>query len=93
MTLRRSEVVKVAMLHPGIWDEFIKRGVLDSSGEYLQIGRGDFDAISQKYFPDGGLGTVLHEVLAPVADFLDSFLGTKLGDCGGCAERELQLNR
>lgn len=91
MRLRVSEIMKVAMKHPGMWDDFLKAGALDDTKQYLEIERGRFDGINRQYF-DGGLGTLLHEVLAPAAKFADLVLGTDLQNCGGCGERELKLN-
>lgn len=92
MTLNVSETMKVCMTHPGMWDDFLAGGRLDATGIYLQIGREAFDAINSKYFPNGGLGTWLHDVLLPTTQFVDRLLGTALVDCGGCAGRELTLN-
>jgi hypothetical protein len=83
--------MKVAMNHPGMWDDFLEAGRLDDTKQYLELERGRFDAINRKYF-DGGLGTLLHEVLGPAVALLDSVLGTQLADCGGCGERELKMN-
>jgi len=74
-----------------MWDDFVQAGALDGSRQYLDIERGRFDAINRKYF-DGGLGTLLHEVLTPAVALVHAILGTNLGECGGCAERELKIN-
>jgi hypothetical protein len=83
--------MKVAMKHPGMWDDFLRASSLDATGQYLEIGRGAFDKINRQYF-DGGLGTLLHEVLGPFVAAADAILGTNLADCGGCGERELKIN-
>jgi hypothetical protein len=39
------------------------------------------------------LGDLTHSILHPLAErIIDPMLGTKLGNCGGCAERRKQLN-
>lgn len=78
------------MAHPGMWDDFLRAGSLQ--GCELEISRENFEAVQGKYLKPG-LGTALHAVLAPVVAVLDAVAGTGLADCGGCAERELKLNR
>ena len=77
------------MDHPGMWDDFFRSG--QETGIYLEIDRPAFDQIQAKHFP-GGAGTVLHDLLAPGIELIDSILGTNFADCGGCAEREMGIN-
>jgi hypothetical protein len=39
-----------------------------------------------------GLGDVVHVILNPIAKVLDSTVGTNLQGCGGCAQRQANLN-
>jgi hypothetical protein len=78
------------MNHPGMWQDFAKRGRI--RGEELEIARTDFDAINQKYFGSNAIGSLLHKLFKPAVVFLDQVLGFNLEECGGCAERELKIN-
>ena len=40
-----------------------------------------------------GVGDVVHQVLNPVAKFLDNLAGTNLQGCGGCYSRQNVLNK
>jgi hypothetical protein len=67
LRLRVSEVMKVAMERPGMWDDFLEAGKLDVTGEFLDISRERFSSINRKHFKGIKFGTVLHVVLAPAA--------------------------
>lgn len=92
MTLRVAELMKVAMKHPGLWDDFLNAGTLDDTREFLSVTRGSFEGINKKHFGRDGAGTLFHKVIAPGVEIIDALFGTKLADCCGCAERELKLN-
>lgn len=40
-----------------------------------------------------GMGDVVHMVLNPIAGFIDNLAGTNLQGCGGCAQRQADLNK
>lgn len=40
-----------------------------------------------------GLGDVVHMVVNPVAKVIDSIAGTNLEGCGGCRQRQEELNK
>jgi hypothetical protein len=87
--LRLSELRKTAMDYPGMFQEFLEAGRRD--GEHLLIEREQFVRLNQKFFTSQA-GTIIHEVVAPVVKLLDGLLGTSLGNCGSCAEREMSIN-
>lgn len=89
MKLRLSELRKVCLERPGMFDAFLSAGALE--GGEVDISRENFEAIQAKYFK-GPLGSVIHSILAPVAAMVDGVLGTNLKDCGDCGMRELKLN-
>jgi hypothetical protein len=78
------------MEHPGLWDDLWAAGRLE--GGMLEIEREAFEAVNRKHFGSLALGTVIHEVLRPVVATIRVATGINLGNCGGCAERELGLN-
>jgi hypothetical protein len=80
------------MKHPGMMDDFLKVGKISGGGSELDIDRSDFDEINRHYFKGAKLGSRLHSLLRPIVKASDSVFGTTLGDCGGCAEREMKLN-
>lgn len=87
--LRISAVRDVCQKHPGMMNDFLKASKVE--GEYLLLPRHAFEKINTKYFGTGA-GTVLHNILKPIVALPDVLFGTRLGSCGGCAERELKMN-
>jgi hypothetical protein len=72
------------MERPGAWDDFMGLGQIH--GDCLEISRANFDVVMKRRFQGLALGTLLHQVLEPVA----AIMGWQ--DCGSCAEREMRLN-
>jgi len=42
---------------------------------------------------DVGLGDMVHGIAHPIAKAIDSIIGTKIHECGGCQKRRETLNR
>jgi hypothetical protein len=40
-----------------------------------------------------GLGDIVHSVANPIARVIDAVAGTKIANCGSCAERRAALNK
>lgn len=91
MKLKRQQLMQMAMPHPGMFGELLSAGRLTPDMRSLEISREDFDQITSRY--STGLGTALHTILKPVVAVADRVLKTNLTECGGCAMRELKLNR
>lgn len=91
MKLNLDKVEEAARSHPGLWQDLLAQGKLSGDGRHLEMDRPAFDAVMEKYFRDG-IGSAIHEVLAPAVKVADTLLGTDLANCGGCAERELKWN-
>jgi hypothetical protein len=53
----------------------------------LLLSRKSFDDLMLKQYGPLAAGNVLHQMLKPVAKLLG------LADCGGCAQRQITLNR
>lgn len=85
-----KDVRKVCMDYPGMWDDFWRAGKRD--GDCIELSRGAFNEINNKYLHGPKLGTALHLVLQPVAKIIDAAVGTRLQECGECGGRELKAN-
>jgi len=85
-----KDLQAVAKDRPGMLQAFIDAGELQ--GDKVAIERSRFEELNGHYFKGLQLGTKLHAVLKPVVRALDAVVGTSLGNCVGCARRELKLN-
>lgn len=90
MRILLSDLRKVAMERPGLWDDFTRAGRIE--GDCLNIQRDEFDCLNRHWFQGPKLGTLLHAVLAPAAAVMDKTLGTDFAGCGARGGREIKMN-
>lgn len=71
----------------GYFMECLQAGQMD--GDYLLIPEPAYKQLQRRH---RGLGDRVHDVLAPLAKWLDRRLGTRFMTCQACARRRARLN-
>jgi hypothetical protein len=88
-TVSLSKLRDISKIRPaGYLEDCLSRGKED--GYFLILSDADYAELCQKY---RGAGDIVTAVAQPIAKAIDAIAGTNIQNCGGCKQRQDELNK